>query len=146
MRAFWKRRSDEADEDPTHIAFGKWGEQVAAAHLKQNGYKIIGTRVRVGKKDEIDLLARDRERDALVFVEVKARKNEHYGRPSDAVNRQKRYHLSRAAVRYLEKLKSKPPYFRFDIVEVIGELEGTEPEIRHIKNAFTLSKPFKVTW
>jgi putative endonuclease len=143
---FWKRKSHiEGDkEEPQHLAFGRWGEKVAEDYLKAQGLKILGDRVFVGRKDELDLLVRDGE--TLVFVEVKARKNELYGRPSDAVDRQKRYHLSRAAIRYMEKLKKKPNYFRFDIVEVIGELEQADPEIRHLKSAFTLSKPFKVTW
>lgn len=145
MAAFWQRRPPApGNEEPDHLTFGRWGESVAEAYLKKHGLKIIGRRVRVGKKDELDLLARDNE--TLVFVEVKARKNELFGAPASAVDRKKQYNLSRAAVRYMQKLKKKPAYFRFDIVEVIGEIDDPKPVIRHIPQAFSLSKPFKIPW
>ena len=108
--------------------------------MKQAGYKIIGRRVRVGKHDEIDLIAR--HGDTMVFVEVKTRRNEVYGRPAAAVNREKRRRLSRAAVTFLQKRKLRPPYIRFDVVEVIEE----PFEIRHIENAFQLEGGYRVWW
>ena len=117
---------------------GLWGEAQAALALKKKGFKILGQRVRIDARDEIDIVAR--QGDVLVFVEVKTRANEAYGRPSDAVNRKKRHVLSRAAVRYLKRLKFPNVCFRFDVVEVIGSMDGEKPIIRHIENAFTLDK------
>ena len=121
---------------------GLWGEQQARKHLATRGFKIIGERMRIGRRDEIDLVARDRT--TLVFVEVKCRASEHYGRPMAAVDRAKRQRLARAAVRYLKRLKTQPASFRFDIVEVIGARDGPKPLIRHIENAFALPKWFRV--
>ena len=140
---FWPSRKVPGDE-PEHLITGRWGEDLGARHLQHLGMKILGKRVRVGKKDEIDVLARDGE--TLVFVEVKTRRSECFGRPITAVDRDKQYRLSRAALCYMNKLKHKPPYFRFDVIEVIGEPHNKYPEIRHIPNAFQLSKPFRVTW
>ena len=140
---FWRSRKEVSDE-PEHLVAGRWGEDLGATFLKNGGMKILGKRVHVGKKDEIDVLARDGE--ILVFVEVKTRRSEDFGRPISAVDRDKQYRLSRAAVRYMEKMKNKPAYFRFDVIEVIGEPGDEEPEIRHIPNAFQLSEPFRVTW
>ena len=129
---------------PAHLKSGLWGEKVAARMLKRKGYKILAQRLRVGRRDEIDIVAR--QKDVMVFVEVKTRASEDFGRPITAVNRAKRNRQSRAAIRFMKKLKTKPTYFRFDVVEVIGTYETTNPEIRHIENAFNLSPGLRVPW
>ena len=131
---------------PRHLLTGRWGEDQAERFLKQQGYRIVGRRVRVGERDELDLVARREE--VLVFVEVKTRKSEEMGRPFSAVTLAKRRNLSRAAVRYMEKLGTsrRPPYFRFDVVEVVGQPEDRNPLIRHIENAFTLYERYRLPW
>lgn len=121
---------------------GLWGEQQAKKHLAARGFTIIGERVRIGRRDEIDLVARDGQ--TLVFVEVKCRASEHYGRPMAAVDRAKRQRLARASMRYLKRLKTQPASFRFDVVEVIGKRESPNCAIRHIKNAFFLPRWYRV--
>lgn len=130
--------------EPAHLKAGRWGESVAEKFIKSAGCKVLGRRVRVGRHDEIDLIVREQE--TLVFVEVKTRASEAFGRPSSAVGREKRRKLSRAAVTFLKKKKLRPPYIRFDIVEVIGSPEADSPEIRHIKNAFQLEGGYRVWW
>ena len=130
--------------EPAHLKTGKWGERLAVRHLKSKGWKILGERVRVGKHDELDIIADNGQ--AMVFVEVKTRKNENYGRPFSAVNREKKKRLSRAAVAYLKKKNTKPDYIRFDVIEVVGEPEGDAPEIRHIENAFQLDRAYHLWW
>ena len=136
----WFKKSSE----PAHLKSGRWGERQAARLLKKKRYKILGQRVRVGKRDEIDIVAG--QGNALVFVEVKTRKNENYGRPFSAVNKEKRKRLSRAAVAYLKKRRIQPEHIRFDVIEVIGELGGDAPEIRHIENAFPLDSAYRLWW
>jgi putative endonuclease len=128
---------------PTHLATGIWGERQAERFLKREGYHILSRRFRVTARDELDLVAR--QKDILVFVEVKTRKSESFGRPLTSVNRQKRHVLSRAAIRYLTRLKH-PVTFRFDIVEVIGEEHAGAPLIRHIENAFLLDPCYVLPW
>ena len=125
-----------------HLVTGVWGERQAAAALKKKGYRLLGRRVRMGRRDEIDLVARDGS--ILVFVEVKTRAEEAFGRPVSAVDRRKRRAVSRAAVRYLRALRSQPEAFRFDVVEVIGSPGGRDPVIRHIPNAFALDRRYDV--
>jgi putative endonuclease len=115
---------------------GLWGERQAEALLRRKGFRVLGRRVRVGRRDEIDLLARDG--DVLVFVEVKTRAREAYGRPASAVHAHKRRVLSRAAVRYIKTLGRRQVLFRFDVVEVVGAPGGADPVLRHIANAFPL--------
>lgn len=127
-------------QEAPHLRVGRLGEKRAEKFLKKAGYKILGRRVRCGKHDEIDLIARQDE--TMVFVEVKARGNEIHGRPAAAVNREKRRRLSRAAVTFLQKRKLRPPYIRFDVIEVVGD----PFEIRHIENAFQLEGGYRVWW
>ncbi len=121
---------------------GKWGEREAEKHLRHKGYRILGRRVRVAGRDEIDLVARDR--DVLVFVEVKTRASERYGRPISAVDRRKRQVTSRAAVRYIRKLKTPDVMFRFDVVEVVGTPESPDTTIRHIEEAYPLDRRYMI--
>ena len=133
-------RSKKILEAP-HLKVGRWGEKQAEKFLKKSGYKILGRRVRAGRHDEIDLIARQGD-DTMVFVEVKTRKNEKYGRPAAAVSRDKRHKLSRAAVMFLQKRKFRPPYIRFDVIEVIEE----PFEVRQIENAFQLEGGYRIWW
>jgi putative endonuclease len=121
---------------------GSWGEVQAERALRQKGYAILGRQVHVGRRDELDLVARDGA--VLVFVEVKTRKTEAFGRPDAAVNRAKRHYLSRAAVRYIKQLRQPPNAFRFDVVEVVGTPDTPAPLIRHIENAFPLDRCYRV--
>lgn len=116
---------------------GIWGENVAETFLRNNQYKILGRRIRIGRHGEIDIVARDG--GVLVFVEVKTRKSEDYGRPFSSVDFWKKRTLSKAAIAYLKRLNYPQIYFRFDVIEVIGTSEIQSPTIRHIKDAFKLS-------
>lgn len=117
-----------------------WGEDVARRMLRKKGYRILGSRVRVSARDELDIVARDD--DTLVFVEVKTRASEDFARPLSAVDRRKMQVLSRAAVRYLKRKKFPAVNFRFDIVEVVGNCGEKSPVVRHIEAAFPLDRRY----
>ena len=138
MRWPWQKKA------PPHLLQGLWGEHHAVKLLKEKGYRILGKRVRMGTRDELDIVAR--QENVLVFVEVKTRQNENFGRPISSVDRAKRHALSRAAIRYLVKLRKRPDYFRFDVVEVIGSEGVGVPTLRHIENAFTLDAGYRIPW
>lgn len=136
-------RGNRATEPP-HLRTGRWGEKQAERILKQKGYRILDRRVRVGRRDELDLVARMAE--TLVFVEVKTRRDERFGRAVKAVRRAKQKAMGRAAIRYIRRMKQPPPYIRFDVIEVIGSEEQADPIIRHIENAFPLPRPYRIRW
>ena len=62
--------------------YGEAGEALAARLLRRQGYRILETNYRT-PIGEIDIIAR--ERDTIVFVEVKARRSLHFGHPKTAV-------------------------------------------------------------
>ena len=125
---------------------GAWGEQLAADFLKNHGYRILGKNVRFGSRCELDIVARSPAPEALVFVEVKTRRSEEFGRPLSAVDRGKRRAMGRAALRYLHRIKARPARIRFDVVEVVGSPGGGEPVVRHIENAFSLGPGYRLPW
>lgn len=103
-------------------ALGDFGEWVAAEWIKRQGYAIIehNFRCRVG---EIDLIAA--RGGTLVFLEVKTRSGDAFGRPALAVDRKKQEHLRQAAAVYLRYHAIENVEVRFDVVEVsLEHLKG----------------------
>ena len=82
-----------------------------------------------------------RDNDTLVFIEVKTRTREDFGRPLEAVDRAKQKRISRGALAWLRMLENPDILFRFDVVEVFLADEA-KPRVELIKNAFPLSKPY----
>jgi putative endonuclease len=124
---------------PEHLRRGVLGENAAKTFLQKRGLKFLCANFR-SPRGEIDLVFR--EKDCLVFVEVKTRSSEDWTRPAAAVNAHKRKLLSQCALDYLRLLKNPEVKIRFDIVEVLL-LDGAVREIRHLPNTFNLSKPYR---
>ena len=110
---------------------GIWGEDLCVALLEQSGMEIVARNWRY-KRAEIDIIAR--EKDILVFVEVKTRAYSSFGLPEQMVDKRKRQLLIDAAMAYMRSV-SHEWEIRFDIVSVLGE-PGKLREIRHFKDAF----------
>jgi putative endonuclease len=123
----WFRR-----DEPEHLARGRLGERAAKRYLKKAGLKFLYANFK-GEQGEIDLIFRDRE--ILVFVEVKTRSSEAWRRPAAAVTPDKQRRVAATARDYLRFLERSDIPVRYDIVEVLLE-EGRVKEIRHQPNAF----------
>ena len=108
---------------------GRAGEVKASKFLKKLGYAILETnyRTRVG---EADIIARDR--NAVVFVEVKTRSDQAFGLPSEAVNQRKQEKYFKVATEYLVKNQLTDCECRFDVIEI------ENGQINHIIDAFTM--------
>ena len=132
-------RSRFSSSPPRHLRLGTRGEQLACQFLKRSGYKILYRNFRGRTGGEIDVVCRDG--DTLVFVEVKTRTREDFGRPIEAIDRDKRKRISRGGLAWLRLLNDPDILFRFDVVEVIIA-EGAEPRLELIQNAFALSEPY----
>ena len=109
---------------------GRWGEELAAEHLKSRGYKITGLNYRC-RMGEIDLIAQSRR--YLVFCEVKYRTDRRKGMPSEAVHIRKQQVISRCALYYMTVNGVWGCPCRFDVVGILGEAGD---EIRLYRNAF----------
>ena len=107
--------------------YGTIGEIDAEKYLKDKGYVIVTTNYR-NRLGEIDIIAKDK--NVLVFVEVKSRTTLLYGRPCEAVDERKQYKIRKTAELYLVTTKNYYADVRFDVIEILGD------EINHIENAF----------
>ena len=112
-------------------SLGQRGEELAARALEARGYTILARNYRT-PIGELDIVARDRQH--LLFVEVKTRRTETFGAPAEAVGAHKQGQIVRAAKWYLANARYPELQPRFDVIAVI--LNHGEPVISHIPNAF----------
>ena len=114
-----------------HNDLGKWGEEVAANYLQQQGYTILHRNWMYQHRD-LDIVAMDA--GALVIVEVKTRKDERFANADAAVTPQKVRSLSLAANAYVKRYNISLE-IRFDIITIVG-CPDDKHEVRHVKEAF----------
>jgi putative endonuclease len=108
---------------------GDAAEDAAARHLAQHGCRLVARNARY-PEGELDLIVR--ERDMLVFVEVRMRTSTAFGGAAASVDRFKQKRLRRAAQHWLlQNFGERWPPCRFDVVCVHGD--GT---IEWIRDAF----------
>jgi putative endonuclease len=111
---------------------GRKYEKLAVDHLRVNGYDIVATNYRHGRK-EIDIICtKDNE---LVFVEVKGGRSAAFGDPVYRVNDRKRDSIVKVAQAYLQESEIAYQSYRFDVI-VVKEKDGRH-EIEHLPGAFT---------
>ena len=125
--------ADWFKETPEHLQHGRLGENAAKKYLKKQGLKFLAANFGIAGKGEIDLIFR--EKDCLLFVEVKTRSSEEWARPAAAVDRDKRQRLVKMGLAYRRRLPNPYIKYRYDIIEVLLE-EGQVQQVRHIANAF----------
>ena len=124
-------------EGPIHLQTGIWGEELAAAYLREKGYIIIERDWHSGHRD-IDIIAL--QNDTVIFVEVKTRRSRDFADPIKAVNYKKQQNLLHAINHYLQYKKIGANY-RFDVITIVGTPGKGEPEIEHIQD-FQIPIPF----
>jgi putative endonuclease len=131
-------RFKKLSKRPEHIR-GRRGEEEACRFLRKRGYKVLYRNFKGRTGGEVDIVCRDR--DTLVFVEVKTRASEDLRRPVDEIREFQKRQISRGALAWLRMLDNPDIPFRFDVVEVIGDGEA-KPACELIQDAFQLSAPY----
>ncbi len=122
---------------------GRYGEEVAAAHLVAAGLTIVERNWRC-RDGEVDIIAL--EGDVLVMCEVKTRRGVGFGTPLDAVTPAKAARLRRLALRWLDDQRTdgvpavaaefaRYTEVRFDVVSVLRPLAGAT-SVEHLRGAF----------
>jgi putative endonuclease len=114
-----------------HLETGKLGEELAVAKLRGLGFEILETNWR-HRRMEVDIIAKEGE--TLVFVEVKTRSYDYFGRPEEFISPAQQARLTRAAAVFMEKTGHEWA-IRFDVVSVLKKKEG-EFEVELIRDAF----------
>ncbi|MDE0428026.1 MAG: YraN family protein [Candidatus Poribacteria bacterium] len=119
--------------DQSRLNVAKIGEALAVAHFKARGCKILAQNYRVGR-GEIDLIVKDRQ--FIVFVEVKTRRSLKFGLPQEAVTRQKQKQISKIALGYLQAKNLWDAPCRFDVIGIHLSYQSELLNLEHIKSAF----------
>jgi putative endonuclease len=114
-----------------HLDTGKKGEEIAAQFLRESGLEVLAINWRHGRA-EVDIIARDGK--VLVFVEVKTRSYDFFGKPEEFVNKTKTRLMANAAAAYM-KANGHDWAIRFDIVSILMKNEN-EWSVQHFKDAF----------
>jgi putative endonuclease len=112
---------------------GLLGEKLARDFLKKKGYKILETNYRCSE-GEIDIVSR--QRDSLVFVEVRTKTSLDFGTPQESITSAKRHHLERSAYHYLKSHLNSPEVWRIDFIAIELDMQGHLKRIEHLENAF----------
>ena len=118
----------------TSNILGPWGEALAAEYLRKKRYTILAYQFRC-RFGEIDLIAKNRQ--YLVFVEVKLRKNSSFAQAREFVDLKKQARIRKTAMLYLSTHPTdlQP---RFDVIEIYAPegMQTQNPRIRHLEDAF----------
>ena len=117
----------------SNIELGQSGERIAVNFLKINGYDIISTNFR-NKLGQIDVIAKDKK--TICFVEVKTRRSQRFGQPTEAVELSKQRKISQVALMFLKQNKLLNSPARFDVISISHP--DIQPDVKLIKNAFEL--------
>ena len=113
---------------------GGRGEDAAAKYLKRQGFHILA-RSLDSRFGELDIVAVDGR--TVVFVEVKTRRSDDAGRPSEAIDERKEHRMTQAAIAYLKANRLLEYSSRFDVVAITWPDGARRPTIEHFKNAFS---------
>ena len=132
MIGFLYRAADRLRRRRRPEDHGRIGEDLAHRHLRQNGCTVIARNYRtLSGSGEIDLVAWDGER--LAIVEVKTRSRTDFGTPDSAVDAGKRDRVMRAARDYARRADIPWEKIRFDIVSIVL---SPAPTIEWLRDAF----------
>jgi len=114
---------------------GNLGEGIARRYLENKGYIIVDQNYR-NKYGEIDLIAKEKNNDNLVFIEVKTRMGEQFGTPEDAINFKKKAKLIRNAQAYMSWNKKARNFdsYRIDAICIVLDENKQINRIGHYQN------------
>jgi putative endonuclease len=111
---------------------GILGEKLAKEFLKKRGYRIRETNYRC-HEGEIDIVARDK--DCLVFVEVRTKTSLEFGHPEESITSAKRQRMRATAYQYCQNHHDLPPQWRIDVVAIELDSNGKPSRLELIENA-----------
>jgi len=118
------------------LRFGREAEELAAAHLVGNGFRLLWRNLRIGAL-EIDVVAK--KGDLVVVVEVRARGPGSFEKPLASISRTKRKTLLRAVRALWKGRLAKMPEVqrvRIDVAAVTRDKAGAM-SMEWIAGAFT---------
>ena len=111
---------------------GILGGKMARDYLREKGYQVIESNYRC-PHGEIDIIARDR--DFLVFVEVRTRTSLDFGHPEESITHTKKERLRQVALHYRQDREDLTPSWRIDVVCIELDHQARPKRIELIEDA-----------
>ncbi|QQG40769.1 MAG: YraN family protein [Candidatus Levyibacteriota bacterium] len=109
---------------------GILAENLAAEELAKKGYSIL-ERNFSNRYGEIDIIAKDKE--MLIFVEVKAKRGIEFGTPEEMITAYKLKRVQNMATIYM---KGKNLPCRIDVVAIVFSPDNKILSLTHYKNVY----------
>lgn len=113
-------------------AVGRKGEQLASEFLKSKNYKIISQNYRAKQYGEVDIIAQ--KADLLVFVEVKTRIGNEFGRPEEAITPGKLHELKKMVDYYYNSFPNTKLSPQIDVIAITLESDLSVKKLEHFEN------------
>lgn len=114
---------------------GNYGEDICEEYLLRHGHQILHRNFRC-KLGELDIISKIKDLNCICFIEVKSRYHTRYGRPCESISYKKILKIKNTAQFYIMKNNLKDVNFRFDVMEVLFNVEKDDYTLNLIKNAF----------
>ncbi len=118
------------------------GEEIAVKFLEREGYEIIERNwcnakgKRIG---EIDIIAKDKNSELFIFVEVKTRNVDNFEEkvlPEEQITRSKLNKLNKIVEIYIKENKLWNEKWRIDAIAILIIANKSKIKVNHIKSIF----------
>lgn len=113
---------------------GQIGEDLAENYLRAHDYKIIERNLRISYL-EIDIIAKDQQRDEVVFFEVKTRVNNFKKEEDDDLKSSQIEKIKKAMILYASPRKIDLEKMRLDYIYITLDKETGKARLKHYKDA-----------
>lgn len=130
LRRIFKNSAPTPTSRTRNLQDGVRGERTAEKFLKNQKHQVLARNYHC-LGGELDLVTRDV--DTIVFVEVKARRDDSAADPLEAVAPVKWSRVERAALHFRARHRLEDSPCRFDLITIVWK--GDEARIEHIENA-----------
>ncbi|MEW6870086.1 YraN family protein [Trueperella pyogenes] len=115
----------------TRNEIGAWGEELAATHVKHQGWAVLDRNWRT-RGGELDIVAFDPRRNAIVAIEVKTRTSHRAGTPAESVTPAKVTRIKSLLLQWLVAHGSFAAQITVDVIAV--DIVGQSHSLSHLKD------------
>ncbi|MCQ2969158.1 MAG: YraN family protein [Clostridium sp.] len=112
---------------------GRYGENIAANYLINNGYKILNRNFQT-RYGEVDIIGH--KDDIIIFFEIKSRYTDSFGAPLESVTCYKQGKIISISSYYIYINNLYNYNIRYDVIEIIFNHLNDTYKINHLIDAF----------